>query len=101
MTPPNKTTKKHPMAHKHIGVAETVDITLMGFLSTVHTWRVRVRYDGNPAGPLKGYEFVDTDGLPPRHGSRLLSMFGWATIQSKRPKRMPEGFTREELKARD
>jgi len=50
-------------------------------------WKVRVKYEGNPAGPIDGHEVVEGE-TPPSHLSRFMGAFGWATVQSKRPERL-------------
>jgi len=64
-------------------------------LTTEHTWRVRVRYANNPAGPHQGTELLER-ATPPRHGDTFPGVWGRATIQSKRPTKIPPGLTREE-----
>ena len=72
------------------------DYQLMPALSTNHTWRVRARYANNPPGPLHGYEYIESLTTP-QHGRSFASLWGKATIQSKRPRRVPCGMTRAEL----
>jgi hypothetical protein len=68
-------------------------------LTTAHTWRVKVRYDGNPAGPHVGTELVVSE-QPPEHGTSFLGVWGRATIQSRRPTRIPAGLTRTQALGR-
>lgn len=50
-------------------------------------WEVRVRYEGNPAGPLRGKELIIA-ATPPCEGDQGIGAFGRYRVVSKRPKQV-------------
>jgi len=74
------------------------DLTMLRGLTNEHTWRVRVAYEGNPGGPHVGTELVLSDAAP-AYGTRFLGIYGWCTITSKRPTKLPPGLFQDQARA--
>lgn len=80
---------------KRLQRANTKEHSMPERLTTEHTWRVRVTYTNNPAGPRQGTELLEQD-TPPQRGDIFPGVWGRATIQSKRPTQIPPGLTHAE-----